>query len=375
MMGDKPDEGIAKCFSPHLGTYLLSHSVGLPLRDAEQAAAAAFWQPWQSGNGDIWSHWLKAIDSFRAQLATLLNGDLDSFCPQSSLSSAVAKIIDSLTLDKAKNTILLSEEDFPSIAFALQKAGAGGYRLKFIPAQADTSELNVWADHMTADVGMVLVTHVQSNNGRQLPVQKITELSRSKGIISLVDIAQSIAILPIDLQAWSADSVVGSCVKWVGGGPGAAFMWVRPEIIARCEPQNVGWFSHADPFEFDIHQFKYADNALRFWGGTPSVYPYVVAAHSLQFINSTGVDVIRAHNLLLCDKIIEALSPTQLVSPADVQSRSGTVIIHFGDHQETLVTRLQAQQVHFDSRAKGIRLSPHLCNSSQQIEALIGLLK
>ncbi|MDG1164780.1 MAG: aminotransferase class V-fold PLP-dependent enzyme, partial [Porticoccaceae bacterium] len=223
-------EPLADNYIDHRGIYLLSHSVGLPLNSSEQAAAAGFWQPWRGANNDIWTHWLGCIDAYRDQLATLLNGEKGSFCPQTSLSSAVAKIVDSLSLDKNKNTILLSEEDFPSIAFALQKAAGGGYRLKFIPADADTADINAWDQQMTADVGMVLVTHVQSNNGRQLPVRQITELSCRKGILSMIDIAQSVAILPIDLQTWFADFVLGSCVKWVGGGPGAAFMWVNPDI-------------------------------------------------------------------------------------------------------------------------------------------------
>lgn len=358
-------------FAAHSGTYLLSHSVGLPLKDAQQAAEKAFWQPWQQADGEIWTHWLAAIDGFRTQLGILLKGEKGSFCPQTSLSSAVAKIVDSLVWDPSKNCILLSEEDFPSIAFALQQSVGEGHPLKFIPADADLSDIEVWEQQMTADVGMVLVTQVQSNNGRQLPVQKITELSHSKDILSLVDIAQSAGILPISLAVWQADFVLGSCVKWIGGGPGAAFMWVNPEVIDRCEPKNVGWFSHENPFEFDIHNFRYAADALRFWGGTPSVYPYVVAAHSIESVNRIGVEYIRAHNIMLGDKIIQALSPTVLVSPPEPELRSGTLILNFADRHTALIKRLQDHQIYFDSRSKGIRLSPHLCNNSRQIDALL----
>lgn len=360
-------------FIDHRGIYLLNHSVGLPLRSAQQAASDSFWQPWHCADASIWTHWLAAIDGFRTQLALLLNGETASFCPQTCLSSAVAKIVDSLTWDNSKNCILLSEEDFPSMAFALQKALVGRARFKFIPAGADTSDINLWDQQMTADVGLVLATHVQSNNGRQLPIAQITALSRGKGILSLVDIAQSVGILPIDLRNWSADFVVGSCVKWVGGGPGAAFMWLSPEIIQRCQPRSVGWFSHENPFEFDIHHFSYQPDALRFWGGTPSVYPFALAAHSLAAINNRGVDCIRAHNLKLTDQIICRLSPEQLISPLDPALRSGTLIIDFTDRQQQLIRLLQQHQVHFDSRSRGLRLSPHLCNSAEQMERLTSL--
>ena len=358
-------------FIAHQGIYLLSHSVGLPLVGAEQAASSAFWQPWQSGNGDIWNHWLAEITAFRQQLAVLMNTEMANICPQTSLSSAVSKIIYSLPTRRERSVILLSEEDFPSIAFALQKTASLGYQLKFIPADTDTSDLAQWDQQMSAEVGMVLVTHVQSNNGRQLPVQQITELARQKGILSLVDVAQSAGIIPIDLQQWQADFVVGSSVKWIGGGPGAAFLWVDSEIIEQCQPDNVGWFSHENPFEFDIHHFRYAPDALRFWGGTPSVYPYAVAANSLSQINATGVDKIHANNIALSDRIIQAIPASALISPHSEAQRGGTLVVDFGQHQQQVVSRLNNSQVHFDTRAKGIRLSPHSCNTVAQIEQLI----
>jgi|TARA_B110000046_G_C12988988_1_gene396982 kynureninase len=353
------------------GIYLLSHSVGLPLPNAERAAAKAFWTPWETGNGDIWQHWLGTIEAFRAELALLLNSNIGNICPQSSLSSAVGKVIYSLDLAADKKVILLSEEDFPSIAFALQKGVSSGYTLKFIDAGADTSDMTIWRSQMTEDVGLVLVTHVQSNNGRQLPVQQITDLARSRQILSLVDVAQSVGILPINLAQWQADFVVGSCVKWIGGGPGAAFLWVDSPMIEHCQPQSVGWFSHQDPFEFDIHHFRYADDALRFWGGTPTVYPFAVAANSVQAINAIGVNNIRQNNLELSDQIIQAVPSEALISPVQEDLRGGTLVLDFGRRQDAVMRRLINLNVHFDCRVKGMRLSPHTCNNEDQIGALI----
>jgi kynureninase len=134
----------------------------------------------------------------------------------------------------------------------------------------------------------------------------------------------------------------------------------------------VGWFSHENPFEFDIHHFRYAPDALRFWGGTPSVYPYAVAANSLRQINVIGVDKIRTNNIALSEMIIQAVADSALISPRSEAQRSGTLILDFGPLQKQVVNRLNESQVHFDTRAKGIRLSPHSCNTAPQIERLIG---
>ena len=264
----------------------------------------------------------------------------------------------------------MSEEDFPSVAFALQKSNCLGYKLRYIPSSLDLNNRQVWDDYLTDDVALVLVTQVQSNNGCQLPIPFITTMSKQRSILSLIDIAQAIGILPIDIQKWSADFIVGSCVKWLSGGPGAGFMWVNSNIIESCKPSDVGWFSHEDPFEFKIHEFRYAKDALRFWGGTPSVHPYLVASISLDFINEIGVDAIRKHNIAMTDRLIGILDKSHLISPIAHNLRSGTMIIHFGKNHDVMVQLLHDNRVHFDSRSKGIRLSPHLYNSEEQIDVL-----
>lgn len=361
-------------FAKHNGIYLLSHSVGLPLIATKDITEKEFWQPWLQSKGDEWSHWLSYIKRFRKQLGILLNSDAKNFCPQTNISSAVTKIIFSLKIKSNKNVILISEDDFPSVAFALQKSQSRGYKVRYIPSKLNLNDLQVWNDYLTDDVALTLVTQVQSNNGVQLPISEITSLAKKKSIMSLVDIAQSIGILPIDIKKWSADFIVGSCVKWLSGGPGAGFMWVNPDIINDCKPCDVGWFSHQDPFEFKIHNFQYAKDALRFWGGTPSIHPYLVAFRSLEFVSNFGVDKIRLHNIEISDRLIEGLDEKDLISPIDINVRSGTLIINFGKNQNKMLKIFNENNIYFDIRSKGIRLSPHLYNSLSQINFLKSLI-
>jgi selenocysteine lyase/cysteine desulfurase len=353
------------------GIYLLSHSVGLPLKNAMAHVTKGFYEPWMAGNEDIWPNWLVGIEGFRSELGKLFNSDAANFCPQTNVSGAVTKLLYSLPRREDKLTILLSEEDFPSVAFTLGKAESSGFRLKFIPVEEDTLDISVWDNYLTSEVGLVLVTHVQSNNGKQLPVTKINAVARQRDILSLVDIAQSAGVVPIDFQQWQPDFVVGSCVKWISGGPGAAFLWVDPDVILQCKPVDVGWFSHEAPFEFDIHNFRYAEGVLRFWGGTPSVLPFLVAAHSLATVNNTGIDEIRAHNVQLTQQIMDNIEPQHLVSPANEAERGGTLVLNFGERQQAVEDRLRSANVHFDTRATGIRLGPHIYNTVEQIDLLV----
>jgi kynureninase len=362
-------------FVPSEGIYLLNHSVGRPPVNTRDALLDSFLEPWENAGENVWPRWLETIDNFRNALGALLNTEAADFCPQVNLSSALTKVITSLKPAESRRTILYTEQDFPSIAFVLQQAVKQGYTLKAMPGHLDTMDSNVWNEQLSDDVGLVLVTHVHSNTGRQVPVADICAQAHDREIISVVDIAQSVGVVPIDLCGWNADFVIGSCVKWLCGGPGAGFLWVAPHRLATCEPTDVGWFSHENPFEFDIHNFRYAKDALRFWGGTPSVTPYATATNSIRLIHQIGVETVRAHNLGLTQQIIEAVDASCVITPSQPEHRGGTIVLRYPDNrQHTVCSDLQQAGVAFDVRPTGIRVSPHIYNDVEEIEAVVDLL-
>ena len=355
--------------------YLLSHSVGLPPRTLRAYVEENYFGPWETRPEEAWPEWLAAIDRFRDSLAGLSGGTAASFCPQANVSSATTKILYALPGLRERRTILLSEGAFPSLAYVFQMSASSGFRLKYIDGGADAGDPEVWKEHLTADVGLALLTHVHSNSSLRTPVKDIAELTRERGIISIVDVAQSVGVLPIDVLHWNADFVVGSCVKWVCGGPGAGFLWANPSVVDQSQPIDVGWFSHYDPFEFDLHRFRYAPDSLRFWGGTPSILPYIAAKHAIDTITQTGLETIVAHNVRLCARLIEAVDSSIFVGPRNAQRCGGTVVIDPGEREEAIKARLKAAKVRFDVRRTGIRLSPHIYNNDDDIDMTIDCLR
>ena len=144
--------------------------------------------------------------------------------------------------------------------------------------------------------------------------------------------------------------------------------------LQSCEPVDVGWFSHADPFEFDIHHFAYAEDALRFWGGTPSVAPALVAGHAMEKLLNIGLPRIEAHNRELGERLCAAVAPGHLVSPAEPSRRGGSVILHFDEAQDAVIERLRAAELKFDARREGLRLSPHFYNGREDIDRVLDCL-
>ncbi|WP_350637139.1 aminotransferase class V-fold PLP-dependent enzyme, partial [Pseudoalteromonas sp. GW168-MNA-CIBAN-0100] len=76
------------------------------------------------------------------------------------------------------------------------------------------------------------------------PVYDIVAISKLTNSLSIIDGAQSAGVIPLDLSVLDADFLIGSSVKWLCGGPGAAYLWVNKTQIEYCEPKDVGWFSH-----------------------------------------------------------------------------------------------------------------------------------
>ena len=355
------------------GAYFLSHSVGCLPASVEQSLQARGLEPWRS-RGEAWPQWLQTVESFIEAVAALLGAPARAVCPQANLSSALVKILYALPSRAGRRTLLLSEDDFPSLGFVIAQAQRAGFQLRYLPRHADLTDLSVWDDALSGDVQLALATHVQSNTGTRLPVDEIAALCRSRDVFCVLDVAQSAGVIPIDLGKTPADFAIGSCIKWPCGGPGAGFLYAADEVCEMCEPVDVGWFSHEAPFEFDIREFRYAPGAKRFWGGTPSIWPYVVADAGVRLLLKIGLAQVHRHNQALVDRMRAGLEGKHLVSPADAGRRGGTLVVDFGDNAAA-VARLRSEAIACDWRREGVRLSPHIYNRADEVERLVDVCR
>ncbi len=353
---DLNESSFAKHFISPEGCYLLSHSVG-PISKPALDTNEQFVQQWKTLGGNAWPLWLDSIEAFRKEIGDLLNTNPRNVCPQPTVTSGLTQWLTALRkLSKTpKLHVVMHEEAFPSLGYAVKGLQSQGIELVIV--KGNVNDVTTWESAFEDDYAAIAIfTHVHSNTGAVCNIDKLSRLAKHYGLFVGVDIAQSAGIVPIDVAKWHIDAAFGSCVKWLSGGTGAGFMIVldQPDSLI---PDHLGWFSHKDPFAFDIHEFVPADDALRFWGGTPSPQPYFIAASSIGTIRKLGVDNLYNHTKHLQGVFVDA---ARLNFEAELDSIGGTLCLPFETTQiDNLKELITQHSIQLDVRNNRLRISFH----------------
>lgn len=364
------------------GIYALSHSVGPLTHSAKHALQDNFLQPWADCGGDAWPTWLSQIDKFCNVIARLINCCAEEVCPQTNLAAgfyAFLTAICKLPQHKHQNTIVMHKDAFASMGFVVG-ALRETFNLRLVLLEADANDIDAWYEAFeTNQVLACLVTHVHSNTSIKSNVEQICRIAKQFEAFSCVDIAQSVGIVPVDVEVFKADAIFGSCVKWLCSGPGAGFMYVKRSLIEHLNPDPVGWFSHLNPFEFDIKHYQASPTAKRFWGGTPSVAPFIMATASIEQLMNIGMAKLVTHNHNLKKALLSYL-PTDIAETIpDVQTLGGTLCLPLtrpikAKNSIRTVTDEQILQafiksnIRVDSRNNYVRISLHIYNTIDDAE-------
>ncbi|WP_395341798.1 aminotransferase class V-fold PLP-dependent enzyme [Ningiella sp. W23] len=362
------------------GVYLLNHSAG-PLTHASVQANNKYLQLWQEKGGDAWPHWLDELNTFSVNLAQLLHCDPATVCPQPSVSMGFTQWLTALcTLRDSQGSsyrhrkhIIMHRSAFPSLGFVVEGL-AKRHGLELVLLQGPVNDLDAWREAMENPSALCcLFTHVHSNTGEVSDIASLSELCKAHKVYCAVDIAQSVGIMPINLAKWQADAIFGSCIKWLSGGPGAGFLINNLPISRNFMPDHLGWFSHQNPFEFDIEHFVEAKNASVFLGGTPSVQPFMVASASIKVISEMGVE-----NRLAWTKQLQKMLMSQLDAKfqQNLEQIGGTLCIDLPQaNLNGIQYALSEADIKCDFRASVVRLSFNSLNTEEDIALVANCLQ
>jgi kynureninase len=348
--------------------YFNACSLGpLPRRGAQ--ALARYPHDWDQKGTPVWfSDWLPLLERFREKVAALLHAPAGSTAIAPSVSVALTTLASGLPLPKGRDKVLIGELDFPTIGH--QWLSRPGFEVEFVPSEDGmTIPPEAFAERMDKRTALVATTHLFYTTGYLQDVRAIADAAHANGALCLIDGYQTCGCVPLDVEEMGCDAFVGGCLKWLSGGPGNAFLYVRPDLLPSTRPQGTGWFATRQPFSFTLKELDFADDARRLETGTWAVPSHYAGLAALELILEVGVPNIQERLRDLTGRILERCDEAgvKTFTPRERDKRCGIVTLESANPEE-VEAKLHADGVIIDSRPGRIRLSPHWCVTDEELE-------
>ena len=356
-------------------TYLNSCSLGA-LSTRSMAGMARFQELWNEYGASAWYKlWLGEIAEVREKFARIIGAQPHEVAIAPNVSAALSEIATGLDMDE-RNRVVMADLDFPTLAYQWMAKQRLGIEIDFVESP---DRITVPTDQLLAAIderaGLVATSRVFYLSGYIQDIAAVTRRAHEKGALVLIDDYQGTGQIPLDVKALDIDFLVTGTLKWLMGGPGLAFIYVREDLIPRLRPSVTGWWGSRDMFEFRTGVFEYRDDAQRLEAGTPAVAPIFAANASLDIVLEIGVDRIRERTRWLADDLVRRIQRRgwTLLSPADGAMRSSIVMLGM-ERPDELVDGLKQRGIIVDSRPGRLRISPHFYNTVEENELVIAAL-
>lgn len=351
-------------------TYLISHSLG-PMPLEAKARLEAYADTWMKRGIRAWGEgWWETPMTVGDQIARLIGAPPGSTVMHQNVTVASAVVLSCFPFTVERRRIVYGEGEFPSVRYLHQAQAGRGVEVVVVPGE---DELVETIDERTE---LVLLSHVLFKTGRIQNVEPVIARAHEVGAHVLLDAYQSVGAVPLDATELGVDFATGGSVKWLCGGPGAGWLYVRPDLAERLEPTLVGWQAHVDPFAFEP-EIRYAAGAARFLTGTPNVPALYAATAGYDIVEEVGVERIRERSLELTGHLIGLLDEAglELVSPRAPERRGGTVVVRVPE-AAAAHAELQRRGILCDFRPDvGIRLGPHFFTTEEELEVAVAAIQ
>jgi len=351
-------------------TYLISHSLG-PMPAEVERRLAEYAEAWNTRAVRAWREgWWELPWTVGDQVGRLIGAPAGSTVMHQNVTIAEAVVLSCFDLHGERRRIVYEEENFPSVRYLQQAQRAHGAE---IVVCRDEEEIVASIDERTL---LVPISHVIFKTGRIQDVEPIIRRAHEVGAYVVLDAYQSVGAVPLDVTALEVDFAVGGSVKWLCGGPGAAWLYVRPDLQERLEPTLVGWQGDKRPFDF-APELEYADGVGRFLTGTPNVPALYAATAGYDIVEEIGVDRIRANSVRQTALLVGLLDEAgfDVVSPREPDRRGASVVVRTPDFQ-AVHAELDARDILCDFRPDvGLRIGPHFFNTDDEVALIVAAMR
>ncbi len=337
-------------------------------------AYGAYLEHWDE-RGSPWDYWVELAERARGAFADLINATPDEVAVTTSLSAGVSALVSALEFDQ-RDTIVISDFEFPTIGQIAHAQEQRGARVVHVGEQDGTIPLEGFDAAIDEGTALVAVAHVCYRNGSRLELEGVIELAHARGVPVLVDTFQSAGAVPIDVRALNVDFLATGSLKYLLGSAGLGFLYARRELIGQWTPVQTGWFADEDIFKMDISDYSPSGTARRYEAGTPPVPSLYAGVAGIELVSSVGVDRVERHVDELTARLDAGLGElgASLATPRARERRGPMTAVRSTDDQ-ALVDALADAGVITSCRDGNVRISPHMYNSAEDIDAVLDGLR
>jgi kynureninase len=361
--------------------YLISHSLGAMPR-ATYDRLHEYADIWATRGVRAWAEgWWNMPVTVGNEVARIIGAAPETVVMHQNVSicqSLILSCLLPLPENSKRRKIVYSELNFPSVMYVYE-AHARAHGLRIETVKSDDG-ITVPRERMLAAIDeetlLAPISHVLFKSAFLQDAQAITERAHKVGAMVILDTYQSAGTVPFSVKDLQVDFATGGSVKWLCGGPGAGYLYVRPDLIDRLEPKTTGWMAHEEPFAFES-ELRYAPNITRFLHGSPAIPALYAAQSGYEIINTIGVEKIREKSVRQTQRLIELAQAAgfRVSSPKNPAQRGGTITV-WDDHAAAITKELVRREFIVDYRpGAGMRISPHFYTRDEELELVIDEMK
>lgn len=354
-------------------TYLASHTLGAMHRRTPERHAE-FTRLWAEQGVVAWEEWAPEIRRVADVVGSLIGAPPGTTVMRQNVADLLGDVISALDWRGPRNRVVTSDLEWPGSLHTWSQISRWGGEAVVVPARGIELDLDAMVAAIDERTLVVECSHVLFRTSTLNDVKPLIDRAHEVGALAVVDGYQAAGTVPVDVVDLGADIYLGGSVKYLSGGPGNGWMYVRPGLD--LEPVTTGWFGQRAPFDFDPDN-HYAEGVARFTGGTPGVPAHYGAGPAYEALAEIGLQQIRERSQSLTQPLLErALELGFTVrSPHDPARRGGHVTIDPGD-SERVHDALHAQGFVVDHRpGVGIRVSPHFYNTMDEAMACLAAMR
>jgi len=357
--------------------YLISNSLGAMPRAVEDSFRE-YTEIWSTRGVRAWEEkwWAMAFDIGNL-IGELMNAPKDSVALHTNVTQCQAVVASCFDFSGPRNKVVYSNLNFPSVMYFWEAQRSRGARVEMIESDdgitVPTERLLKAIDEQTI---LVPISHVIFRSSYINDAKAIIERAHQVGAHVVLDTFQSLGAVPVDVQALNTDFACGGVLKWLCGGAGTAYLYVRPDLGRKLQPTLTGWFAHEDSFAFETGPIRYAEPPLRFMNGTTNIPGFYATKPGLEIIRRAGIANIREKSKRMTARLLALADERgwRVNGPREAEKRGGTVVIDMPNSHEVCAELLK-RDVLVDWRPRaGVRFSPHFYNRDEELDSAIAVV-